>query len=127
MGGLLDAQAPSAEVVAALSADAGSFTWVAATIGSQRAAGLQLGTELPVMAIGGFNGSDPFPTLARFQADVKAGRIHYFLGGGQFGDRNGGSDVAGRIAEWVEQNYVEVTIGTQTFYDLTQPLLTGSA
>ena len=58
---------------AALSADADQYTWVAAAIGSQNAAGLQLGTQLPVMAIGGFNGSDPSPTLAQFQA-VRPGR-----------------------------------------------------
>ena len=41
----------------------------------------------PVMAIGGFNGTDPSPTLAQFQAYVRAGKIHYFLasGGGGFG------------------------------------------
>ena len=85
MGGLLDASTPSTAVVSALSADADQYTWVAAAIGSQNAAGLQLGTQLPVMAIGGFNGSDPSPTLAQFQAYVQAGKIHYFLGGGGFG------------------------------------------
>ena len=33
------------------------------------------------MPIGGFNGSDPSPTLAQFQAYVAAGKIHYFIGG----------------------------------------------
>ena len=55
-----------------------SYTWVAAAVGSQNAAGLQLGTQLPVMAIGGFNGSDPSPTLAQFQEYVAAKQIHYF-------------------------------------------------
>ena len=41
MGGLLNASAPSTEVVAALSANASTYTWVAAAIGSQNAAGLQ--------------------------------------------------------------------------------------
>ncbi len=67
MGGLLDASTPSTAVVAALSQDADQFTWAAAAVGSQTAAGLQLGTGLPVMAIGGFNGSDPSPTLEQFQ------------------------------------------------------------
>ena len=70
MGGLLDASTPSTAVVSALSANADQYTWVAAAIGSQNAAGLQLGTQLPVMAIGGFNGSDPCPTLAQFQEYV---------------------------------------------------------
>jgi hypothetical protein len=29
-----------------------------------------------LMAIGGFNGSDPTPTLAQFEAYVNAGAIH---------------------------------------------------
>ena len=47
---------------------------------------------LPVMAIGGFNGSDPSPTLAQFQQYVADGKVHYFIGGGGFGGlQNGGS------------------------------------
>ena len=34
------------------------------------------------MAIGGFNGSDPAPTLAQFQDVVADGEIHYFIAGG---------------------------------------------
>ena len=123
MGGLLDASTPSTEVVAALSADADSYTWVAAAIGSQNAAGLQLGTELPVMALGGFNGSDPSPTLAEFQQYVEDGRIHYFVaGGGMGGGGMGGSGSSSEISTWVQDNFTEVTIDGSTFYDLTQPV-----
>ena len=41
------------------------------------------------MAIGGFNGSDPSPTLAQFQQDVADGKIHYFLAGGGIGQSAG--------------------------------------
>ncbi|MGZ6793483.1 MAG: ArnT family glycosyltransferase, partial [Mycobacteriales bacterium] len=58
IGSLLDASPPSAELVAALRAGASSYTWVAAAVGSNAAAGPQLATGLPVMAIGGFNGTD---------------------------------------------------------------------
>ena len=123
MGGLLDASTPSTAVVAALSADADSYTWVAAAVGSQTAAGLQLGTQLPVMAIGGFNGSDPSPTLAQFQQYVANGQIHYFAGGGRgFGNQNGGSSASSEISSWVQENFTAVTIDGSTFYDLTQPL-----
>lgn len=134
MGGLLDASTPSTEVVAALSADAGSYRWVAAAIGSQNAAGLQLGTGLPVMAIGGFNGSDPSPTLAQFQQYVADGDIHYFAAssggrgspgggmGGGVGGGVGGSGTGSEISTWVAANFASVTIGGSTFYDLTQPL-----
>jgi hypothetical protein len=121
MGGLLDASTPSTEVVAALSADSGSYTWVAAAIGSQNAAGLQLATELPVMAIGGFNGSDPSPRLAQFQALVKAGTIHYFAAGSGRGGPGGGAGTSSAITTWVTASYTPVTIGGSTFYDLTLP------
>ncbi|NHN56306.1 glycosyltransferase family 39 protein [Calidifontibacter sp. DB0510] len=119
-GGLLEAGTPTSAVVTALHTDSSRFTWVAATVGSQSAAGLQLATGDPVMAIGGFSGSDPSPTLAQFQADVAAGRIHYFLPGGG-GPGQGAASTASRISAWVQAHYRAVTIGNQTFYDLTQP------
>lgn len=121
MRGLLDATTPDAAVVAALKADAAQYTWVAAAVGSQNAAGLQLATQLPVMAIGGFNGSDPSPTLAQFQEYVAQGRIHYFVAGGGFRGQQGGSNAASEIDTWVSEHYSAVTLGGQTFYDLTQP------
>jgi hypothetical protein len=117
-GGLLNAATPNSAVVAALEADAGRYTWVAATIGSNNAAGLQLATNLPVMPIGGFNGSDPSPTLAQFQQYVAQRQIHYFVGGEGF-NANGGSRAAQEIAAWVSQNFTATTIGGLTFYDLT--------
>ena len=53
------------------------------------------------MAIGGFNGSDPSPTLAQFQQYVADGEVHYFLAGGGFGGQNGGSSASSEIADWV--------------------------
>ena len=126
MGGLLDATTPSAAVISALRADAQRYTWVAAAVGSQTAAGLQLGTGEPVMAIGGFNGTDPSPTLAQFQAEVKAGKIHYLLASGGTSAGGGTSSAqtsdASRILAWAEATYRQVTIGSTVFYDLTQPL-----
>ena len=81
MGGLLTGTDVSDELKAALTSASSDYTWVAATIGSQNAASYQLATNLPVMAIGGFNGSDPSPTLEQFQAYVAQGKIHYFIGG----------------------------------------------
>jgi 4-amino-4-deoxy-L-arabinose transferase-like glycosyltransferase len=120
MGGLLNATTPSGEVVAALQQDSAKYTWVAAAVGSNNASGYQLATELPVMAIGGFNGSDPAPSLEQFQQYVKEGKIHYFVGGsGPGGRSNGGSSVSAEIADWVQANYTATTIGNTTLYDLT--------
>jgi hypothetical protein len=105
-------------LVTALRANASAYTWVAASVGANNAAGYQLAADLPVMAIGGFNGSDPTPTLAAFQALVAAGKVHYFIGGGGPG---GGSSTSSAIANWVAANYTATTVGGTTVYDLTQP------
>lgn len=119
MGGVAT---PSDELVETLSEDAEDYDWVAATVGSSVAAPYQLATDEPVLPIGGFNGSDPSPTLEEFQALVEDGRIHWFIassggpdGGGGFG---GTSD---DISTWVTENFTEVTVDGVTLYDLTVP------
>jgi 4-amino-4-deoxy-L-arabinose transferase-like glycosyltransferase len=119
-GGLLNGSTPDADMIALLRAGADGYAWVAATIGSNNASGYQLATGEPVMAIGGFNGTDPSPTLAEFQQYVAAGKIHYFLGGRTGGGtRTGGSAAAQEIAAWVEQTFTATTVGGVTVYDLT--------
>ena len=73
------------------------------------------------MAIGGFNGTDPAPTLAQFEQYVAQGRIHYFLGSGGFGGGGGSSDNSSAIAQWVEQHFTATRVDGVTVYDLTQP------
>jgi 4-amino-4-deoxy-L-arabinose transferase-like glycosyltransferase len=119
-GGLLGSSTPSAALTAMLRANASKYTWVAATVGSNQAAGYQLAADKPVMALGGFNGSDPYPTLGQFQSLVKAGKVHYFISGGAgFGQQNGGSQAASAISSWVQQNFTATTVGGVTVYDLT--------
>src|SRR3954470_10676238 len=55
LGGLLDASTPDSAPLQLLQQDTTS-TWAAAAIGSNSAAGVQLASGRPVMAIGGFNG-----------------------------------------------------------------------
>ena len=104
-----------------LKAGANKYSWVAAAVGANSAAGYQLASDEPVMAIGGFNGTDPWPTLAAFQKLVKAGRIHYFIGGGSSGGggAGGGSSSSSAISAWVQQNYTAQTVDGITIYDLT--------
>jgi hypothetical protein len=71
------------------------------------------------MAIGGFNGSDPSPSLEQFKAYVAEGRIHYYVGG-SVGNSAGGSNDASEIATWVSENFTATTVGGTTVYDLTQ-------
>jgi hypothetical protein len=102
-GSLLDAGTPSDEVVQFLEDGKDGFTWALATIGANRAAGYQLATDDPVMAIGGFNGTDQWPTLEKFQQMVADGLVHYFLPGGGPGvggtPRQGGSTQPGATGQ----------------------------
>ncbi|CAM5628173.1 ArnT family glycosyltransferase [Streptomyces purpurascens] len=121
MGGLLNGASVSAEAKALLEKNAGDYTWVAAAIGAQNAASYQLSTGDPVMAIGGFNGTDPSPTLAQFKQYVAEGKIHYFIGSGSGGGMGGSSDgTSSQITSWIEATFKKVTVGSATFYDLTQ-------
>src|SRR5207248_10246147 len=99
-GGLLNTTLPGPALTALLRKDANKYTWAAATVMSNTAAGYQLGSGEPVMAVGGFNGTDPYPTLEQFQRYVHAGKIHYFLGDGMPMQGNSGSDLAQQIADW---------------------------
>lgn len=120
IGNLLGSGAVSSTLAATLTENASSYTWVAAAIGSNSAAGYQLATGDAVMPIGGFNGSDPSPTLAQFKQYVAQGKIHYFIGG-SVGRANGGSSSPTAIASWVAKNFTATTVGGVTLYDLTAP------
>lgn len=125
-GGLLNAPTPGAGLTAALADHAEDYTWVAATLGSNNAAGYQLAAGAPVMAVGGFNGTDPAPTLQKFQNYVAEKRIHYFIHGRVMFGGWGGADTSGSreaadIAQWVETHFTPTTLDNAVIYDLTQP------
>ena len=118
-GALLSTTLPGAQLTALLRQDAAKYTWTAATVLSNAAAGYQLASGAPVLAVGGFNGTDPYPTLEQFQRYVASGRIHYFLGDGMTMQGSSGSDAARQIAEWVASTYRSSTVDGVTVYDLT--------
>jgi len=130
--GILNSSQSNAALNKALQADAGQYTWAAATVNSNNASGYQLGSGEPIMAIGGFNGTDPAPTLAQFEKYVAEGKIHYFIasGGGGFGRGGfggggaGGSDDASQITTWVEAHFTAETLGGVTVYNLTSGIST---
>jgi 4-amino-4-deoxy-L-arabinose transferase-like glycosyltransferase len=120
-GGLLDGSTSTDTITAMLQKDADSYTWAAAAIGSNVASGYQLASQQPVMAIGGFNGSDPSPTLAQFKQDVADGEIHYFIasGGGMGRGMSPGGGTASQITSWVESTFTAKTVDGVTVYDLS--------
>ena len=120
-GGLFAAPTPGPDLVARLKDDADRYTWPAAVVGSTNAAGYQLAADVPVLAVGGFNGTDPAPTLDHFKQMVADGRIHYFIDAHMMGGRgdHAGSHDAADITDWVHRNYTPVTVGDTVIYDLT--------
>jgi hypothetical protein len=115
-----ESSSSSSDLVNALNST--TTRWSAAVIGSQSAANYILATNTPVMAIGGWSGTDESPTLAQFKAYVANGDITYFIAGGGRGGGmgGGGSDASSsQITSWVEQTFTSTTIGGVTVYDLT--------
>jgi 4-amino-4-deoxy-L-arabinose transferase-like glycosyltransferase len=104
--------------------------WSAAIDRSTSAAGLELATGTAVMAIGGFSGTDPAPTLQQFQDDVARHRISYYLAPrgsshGAVAEDENGEDISARphsdILRWVRGHFHSTTIGGVTAYDLFAP------
>jgi 4-amino-4-deoxy-L-arabinose transferase-like glycosyltransferase len=118
-GGLGGNTTVSSALAKLLEKDASAYKWIAATEGSTGAAPLELATGDAVMAIGGFNGTDPWPTLAVFRELVAKHEIHYYVGQGS--QSFGGGQGSSSIATWVAAHYKKLTVGGQTVYDLTQP------
>ena len=119
-GGLAGDTQVSSAITKLLTSGASGYRWAAATVGAESAAPFQLASREPIMAIGGFNGTDPSPTLAEFKKLVAAHEIHYFIGANSntFG---GGSGAATAITSWVTAHFSKQTVGGETVYNLTQP------
>src|SRR5207247_10433405 len=101
-----------------LVANRGSATWIVAVSGANEAGTIELQTGLPVMAMGGFNGGDPAPTLAQLQAYVASGQLRYVLIGGRGGGPDGGSS---EISTWVVAHGTLVSdVGGGPLYDLSR-------
>ena len=109
-----------AALVDYLVANRGSATWIVAATSAQEAGPLELATGLPVMAMGGFTGSDPAPTLDQLKADVASGQLRYVLV--DSGNGGGGGPVAtsSERTAWVTSACTLVDYGgsgTGTLYD----------
>ena len=91
----------NSDLIAYLEAHATAGSYLFATTSSMTASPYIIATGKPVMALGGFSGSDPILTVAQLQALVANGTVRYFLlggGGGGFGGGPGGSSSA---TSWV--------------------------
>lgn len=105
-----------ASVADVLQRDSDDYTWTAAAVGARSASAYALASRTPVIAIGGYKGTDPAPTLPQFQRWVAQGRIHVFLPGGTAGPASIG------IESWVEAGFTRGRADGFTYYDLTRPV-----
>ncbi len=119
-GGLGGSTQVSSAIKKLLTSGAIGYRWAAATVGAESAAPFQLASGEPIMAIGGFNGTDQAPSLAEFEKMVAAHEVHYFIGanGHTFG---GGSGDATQITSWVQSHFTKQTVSGVTVYNLTLP------
>ena len=97
-------------------------TWLVAVASANESAAIQLTSGQPVMAVGGFNGSDTPLTLDQFKQLVKAGKVRYYAisSHGRGGGGPGGSN--NEITAWVKQTGTVVNYGGSdvTLYELSR-------
>jgi len=94
------------ELAAYLLAHFDGETYLAATTGTRPASGLIIATGKPVMALGGFLGTDQPLTPEEFRDLVKNGTVRYFVASG--GGMDGGTGNSA-IVTWVESSCSPVT------------------
>ena len=96
--------------------------WLVAVASANESAAIQLTSGQPVMAVGGFNGSDTPLTLDQFKQLVKDGKVKYYAisSHGRGGGRPGGGN--NEITAWVKQTGTVVNYGGSdvTLYELSR-------
>ena len=96
-----------------LVANRGTAKWIVAVSGAEQAGTIEIASGLPVMAMGGFTGSDPTPTLAQLKSYVASGDLRFVLAGSGSGLGGLGNDTSASTS-WVTQNCKAVSIGTSS-------------
>jgi 4-amino-4-deoxy-L-arabinose transferase-like glycosyltransferase len=117
-GGGLATGAEDEAMLSYLVANRGNAAWIVAANSSQQAGTIELATGLPVMAMGGFTGSDPTPTLDQLKSYVASGKLRFVLVDGLGGGGFGGSDTTDRTS-WVTSTCKVVNYGdsSSNLYD----------
>jgi hypothetical protein len=90
----------SSQLITYLKAHRDGATWLAAVTNAQSASSIILRTGQPVIAMGGFTGSDPAMTVTKLQGYVRTGKLHYVLTGG--GGPGGGGNSS--VTSWITKN-----------------------
>jgi 4-amino-4-deoxy-L-arabinose transferase-like glycosyltransferase len=113
-GGGIGGNTSDSALLEYLVANRGNASWIVAVSGSQQAGSIEIATGLPVMAIGGFTGSDPAPTLDELKSYVASGKLRFVITGSSGGFGGGSS----RVSSWVTSTCTAVSYGGSTsLYD----------
>jgi 4-amino-4-deoxy-L-arabinose transferase-like glycosyltransferase len=116
-GTALDA---NATLISYLEAHQGSATYLVAVSSAQEASSIILETNKPVMALGGFTGSDPILTTSQLAKLAQEGVVRYFLvNGGGFGGGGGAGGGQNSLTSWITSHCTLVSssqAGTSNLY-----------
>jgi 4-amino-4-deoxy-L-arabinose transferase-like glycosyltransferase len=104
-GGGNDRSTTNTRLISYLEANRGSAKYLVATASSNEADSIILATNQPVMAMGGFSGSDPILTTDQLAKLVANGTVRYFLVNGSGGGPGGGQS---ELTTWITQNCTAV-------------------
>ena len=118
-GGGLGGNSADTALLEYLVANRGTATWIVAANSSQEGGSIELATGLPVMAMGGFTGSDPAPTLDQLKSYIASGKLRFVLaGGGLSGGGGFGSTDSSSRTSWVTSTCKAVSYGgSASLYD----------
>lgn len=115
---LLGSSGPvSRQVVDELQTNPGHYRWLAATLGARSASTYELALGQPVLAIGGYKGTDPAPSLTAFIELARTRQVHWFVPG------TTGGPTGNAIRQWVESHARPVHVAGSTVYDLAPPVI----
>jgi hypothetical protein len=101
-----------AQLMQWLIANQGDAKYLVAVSSAGQAESIILQTGLPVMATGGFSGSDPILTADSLAQLVASGTVRYFIVGGGMGGGGFGGDSTFSVASWVQQHGTLVPAST---------------
>ena len=123
--GQMGGETTSNSMISYLEANQGGYFYLVAVSSANQASSIALETGLPVLAMGGFTGSDPAMTVEKLQQMVESKQVRFIMIGGGMG--GGGSSA---VTAWVQANGIAVDTslyggqsgaggnGNGTLYDL---------
>ena len=91
--GAATASSVDAKLISYLEAHQGNAKYLLAVSSSNQADSIILATNKPVMAMGGFGGSDPILTTSSLQTLIANGTVRFFMFGGGFGAQGGNFNI----------------------------------